>query len=72
MNTTRKGDAFEKKAKKIIIKALMNNELPYDKESIKIYEKKKYYSNVRQGNIEFDLSIEVFGKGADNPSLCLT
>ena len=69
MNTVRKGDAFEDRAYSIIEAALQEQRLPLNPACCKIYQKRSYYSKEREGNIVFDLSIEVLPKGADRVHL---
>ncbi|HFK5599134.1 TPA: restriction endonuclease, partial [Elizabethkingia anophelis] len=68
-NTTRKGDLFEDKCFTIIEKALKNGELGVIPSMSKIYKKKKYFSPDREGDIIFDISIEVTLKEAKKPTL---
>jgi hypothetical protein len=65
-NTTKKGDLFEDKCFKIIETALKNGELGIIPSLSKIYKKKKYYSPDREGDIIFDIAIEVVLKGGKN------
>lgn len=68
-NTTKKGDLFEDKCFKIIETALKNEELGIIPSLSKIYKKKKYYSPDREGDIIFDIAIEVVLKGGKKPTL---
>ncbi|MCT3834442.1 ImmA/IrrE family metallo-endopeptidase [Elizabethkingia anophelis] len=68
-NSTRKGDLFEDKCFTIIEKALKNGELGIIPSMSKIYKKKKYFSPDREGDIIFDISIEVTLKKAKKPTL---
>lgn len=69
MNTTKKGDLFEEKCSNVIKGALKNGELGIIPSICKIYTKKKYFSFEREGDIIFDISIEVTPKGAKKPTL---
>ena len=69
MNTVKTGDNFEKKCKVIITKAINNSEFGISPSFCTIYEKKKYYSIKRNGDIIFDLVIEVKPPKAKKPFL---
>lgn len=69
MNTTKIGDKFEDKSYDLIEKAIHNNELGISKSSAKVFRKKGYYSNDREKEIIFDLSIEIWPKEAERYTL---
>lgn len=60
MDTTKKGNSFEDKVFNRLRKMLSRNELGIHPSSCKIYQKKGYYSQLREKNIITDISIEVF------------
>jgi hypothetical protein len=59
MNTTAKGDAFEKQVYDAILKEINSERLGVLPHSCQLYRKKAYYSEARKSNIIVDLSIEV-------------
>lgn len=66
MNTTAKGDILEDKAIGIIEKILDDGLIGVMKEYARIFPKKKYPSNIRgSGDVEFDLTIEIWPPNAD-------
>ncbi|WP_299209999.1 ImmA/IrrE family metallo-endopeptidase [uncultured Dokdonia sp.] len=66
MNTTAKGDILENKAVGIIEKILNDGLIGVMKEYARVFTKKKYPSNIRgSGNVEFDLTIEIWPPNAD-------
>lgn len=66
MNTTAKGDILEDKAIGIIEKILDDGLLGVMKEYARVFTKKKYPSNIRgSGNVEFDLTIEIWPPNAN-------
>lgn len=69
MNTTKIGDKFEDKSYELIEKAIHNDELGISKSSAKVFRKKGYYSNDREKEIIFDLSIEIWPQGAERYTL---
>lgn len=68
MNTTLKGDIFEKGVFDLISELLENNKFYLNRNNSEIFSKKGYYSNTRQGNIIFDITIESFITNADKYS----
>jgi len=60
MNTTLKGDLFERRAYEIIQKAVVDQKLGLLPANCRIFQKKAYHSKERDSNIIFDLSIEVW------------
>lgn len=69
MNTTAKGDIFEKASLQIIYNAIEEKRIGLMSDLVKIFEKKQYYSRDRNGNIVFDLAIELWPPEALNYSL---
>lgn len=61
MNTTEKGDKFEDKVLRLLMKEIEDfNTFINPKNHIKVFKKKKYYSRFRKSDIEFDIAIEVY------------
>lgn len=70
MNTTKKGDILEDKSIGIIEKILDNGLLGIMKQYARVFTKKKYPSNIRgSGDVEFDLTIEIWPPNADQYSM---
>lgn len=69
MNTTAKGDLFEKQVFKLIRDLLNNEEYYLSGKNSKIFSKKAYYSKTRESNIIFDITIESYMKGAEEYSM---
>lgn len=69
MNTVKKGDAFEKVSLEIIGKIIERNSTGLFGERIIVGKKKAYFSNRRNSDIIFDLTIEVWAPGATRYSL---
>lgn len=69
MNTVKKGNKFEDLCFKLISSAIINKDLGVLPEYCKIFQKKGYWSNDRQDNIIFDISIEVWLPNSENFSL---
>jgi Zn-dependent peptidase ImmA (M78 family) len=66
MNTTAKGDILENKAIGIIERILDEGLIGVMKEYARVFTKKKYPSNIRGvGEVEFDLTIEIWPPNAD-------
>jgi Zn-dependent peptidase ImmA (M78 family) len=65
MDTVKRGDIFEKRSFQIITTALNERRLGVYSEYCRVYQKRPYYSRLRENNIVFDLSIEVWPPGAD-------
>lgn len=65
VNTTEIGDNFESKSLNIIKKVIEEEQLGHLAKHLKIFSKKRYYSNLRKKNIKFDLTIEVWPPGAN-------
>lgn len=60
LNTTEKGDVFEKKVFDIFDQLLSNGDFYLNSKSSKIFRKKSYYSEARKGYIVVDISIESY------------
>lgn len=70
MNTTKKGDILEDKSIGIIEKILDDGLIGVMKQYARVYTKKKYPSNLRDsGDVEFDLTIEIWPPNADRYSM---
>ena len=69
VNTTAKGNAFEKRSYEIITAAINGGEFGIIPANCKVFQKKGYYSDKRRSEIIFDLTIEVWPEGASNFSL---
>ncbi|WP_316844981.1 ImmA/IrrE family metallo-endopeptidase [Pedobacter psychrodurus] len=69
MNTTQKGDLLENEAAILISKLLKSGDFFLPGKHSKLYTKKKYFSQTRQADIIFDISIETTMPGADDYSL---
>lgn len=72
MNTTKKGDVLENNALGIIERLIEEKRLGILKERIKVYSKKqkKYPSKlIGRGNVEFDLTIEIWAPEAPKYSM---
>ena len=68
INTTEKGDLFEKKVFEIIKKLLDNEDFFVSGKRSKIYWKKSYVSKETNSNVIVDISIETFLPNADKYS----
>lgn len=69
MNTVKIGDVFEEKSYDLIVKAIENGELGISESTAKVQRQVGYYSNARERDIFFDLSIEVWPKNAKRYTL---
>lgn len=69
MSTVEKGNIFEEKSLAIIKKLIEDESLPLLEKYIKIRPKQKYPSRIRNGNVSFDLAIEVWPPNATNYSM---
>jgi len=65
MDTVKRGDLFEERSFQIITEALKEQRLGVHSECCRIYRKQPYYSRLRENNIIFDLSIEVWPPDAE-------
>lgn len=72
MNTVLKGNEFEQNCYNLIKNAIENDEFGISPKNSKLFLKKKYFSSLRNRDITFDLSIEVWLPDAQRYSiLCL-
>ncbi|MFK7983325.1 MAG: restriction endonuclease [Saprospiraceae bacterium] len=69
INTTKKGDRFENKVYHLIHTALSTGQLGLIATQCKVFTKKGYYSREREGEIKFDLTIELWPPNSKNYSL---
>ena len=69
MNTTKIGNLFEEKVHTLIENAIKTEKLGLIESQCKVYAKKGYYSKDREGNIKFDLTIELWPPNSKNFSL---
>jgi hypothetical protein len=60
INTVEKGNAFEDKVYNVIKSLLEKDELPISSKRSKVFQKKGYYSKVREDNIIFDITVETY------------
>ena len=65
MNTVKKGTSFETKVYNIILKMIVEKRFGIDPIYCKVLIKPSYWSEARESNITFDLSIEIWPEGAD-------
>ncbi len=66
MNTKAKGDKLETETLELLKKELQSGRLGLS-EKAKIIPQKAYYSKEQGGNITFDIAIEVYGEGSNEP-----
>ncbi len=69
MNTSAKGNLFEKRVFELFQELLANDKLYLSSKRSQVFLKKPYYSRDRQKDIVFDISIETFVENAECPSL---
>src|SRR5215831_16711442 len=69
INSVKKGDQFEMKVFQILKQLLENDELFLPGKRSKIFQRKKYYSKIREDDIEFDIAIETYINDSDKYSL---
>ncbi|XOV69326.1 MAG: ImmA/IrrE family metallo-endopeptidase [Fluviicola sp.] len=69
MSNVQKGNKFEQRALQIVYDALNSDEFSVNPKHAQVFQKKKYHSPIRNGMIEFDISIEVTNPNAANYSL---
>lgn len=62
-----KGTAYELKVMNLVDRKLKEEEFGISPKQAKVLHKPAYYSRDRQKNITFDVSIEVYRKGAETP-----
>jgi Zn-dependent peptidase ImmA (M78 family) len=65
LNTTQIGNEFEEKVTEVFKNFLRDGSLGVDPLYAKVFTKPKYYSRDREADITFDLSIEIWPKGAE-------
>ncbi len=68
MKSTAKGNLFEDRVYKELENLLLNDKLFVSSKSSRIYQRKKYYSADRQGDIVVDISIECCREGSEIPN----
>jgi len=68
-NTVEKGDALENAAAELLRKLLSSGDFFVPEKFSKLYQKKKYYSEIRKADIIFDIAIETTMPGANTYSL---
>ena len=64
MNTTSKGDALERRVHDYFVTQIETEQFHCRSSCCKVFRKKGYYSRDRGGDIEFDVSIEIYLPGA--------
>jgi hypothetical protein len=64
MNTTSKGDAFERRVYDYFRTQIEDEQFHVRSSCCKVFHKKGYYSRDRDSEIEFDVSIEIYLPGA--------
>ena len=69
MNTVLRGDTFEQNSYELIKKSIENDEFGISPKYAQVFLKPKYHSLLRNKEIIFDLSIEVWPPGAQRRSL---
>lgn len=69
LNTTAKGDAFEKKVYDIISNLLSKNEFPANCRYSSVYHKHKLYSKEEGKDVIFDIVVETTMPNSDAPSM---
>ena len=72
MSTNQKGDKLEDQLYDYLQNQQRRGSLIYDlypSQLCEIHRKKKYYCKEREGNVEFDVVIELFRQGASDPHL---
>ncbi len=69
LNTTAKGEAFEKKVYDIISNLLSKNEFPANCRYSSVYHKHKLYSKEEGKDVIFDIVVETTMPNSDTPSM---
>lgn len=72
MNSTSKGDRLEDAFYRYLIDQKDRGELVfgvYPAKNCKIYKKKSYYDRERKADVQFDVVLELYQSGRDNPHL---
>ena len=67
MNTKQKGDLFEERVFEILNYMILSNSLFVSSEKYNIFRQKAYFSQQRQSDIKFDISVECFRKDSKSP-----
>ena len=68
INSTQKGESFERSAFEVLKEMLENDEFYVSGKKSRIFWKKEYYSPKRSGNIKFDITIETYLRHATDYS----
>ena len=71
MNSVQKGDQLEDKIFNYFKDLIDSDQFLAKKSNCKIFQKKGYYSKDREGNIIFDVSIEIFFPDSDKYSILI-
>lgn len=71
MNTVEKGDSFENFVFNYFSSLIQNGYLGFNPNQTRIYKQHKYYSKDRESYIIFDIAIEIFLFGEDQPYMIL-
>ncbi|MGL5001879.1 MAG: ImmA/IrrE family metallo-endopeptidase, partial [Casimicrobium sp.] len=69
MSTRALGDAFEVEIYEFLREKISAGDFYFKSESCKVFRKKRYFSRDRQGEIEFDVVVEVYLPEQDKPSI---
>jgi IrrE N-terminal-like domain len=69
MNTTARGDAFEDEVHEFICDLLSEDLFYLKRDSCRVFKKKPYFSRDRQSEIVFDIAIESYLPGHEDPSV---
>lgn len=69
LNTTAKGDAFEKRVYDIISNLLSQNEFPANCRYSSVYHKHKLYSKKEEQDVIFDIAVETTMPNSNTPSM---
>src|SRR6266496_5502166 len=69
MNSSKKGALFEDKVYAVLDRAMQNQELGFAPGRFQLHRKRAYYSKDRNANIIVDISIDIFIKGQEQPSI---
>lgn len=69
-----RGDELENKFHQYLVQQKSRGDFvygAYPSDLCRIYKKKRYYCREREGDVEFDIVIELFRQGRDVPHLCV-
>jgi hypothetical protein len=69
MNTTFKGDTFEKQVHELFEKQIQSGQFILIADRLELFWKKKYFSRDRGRDIVVDIAVECYRKGAAKPYL---